>query len=330
MAPETPKSQTLTKRSRAAAGKAAAGKKPRATTQNQKKSAKKSLSEADWNFKEIPSDELALCFLWECLRFMKPPADSSIGAIWTFTSKAAHSEWFQRFVRRYDLKPLVLLAWIDWQQKWPDGPWVEVNKRFLADFKHFKRLPAILDFANTDFIKERHKFPLHYHADILMVNFGYAFRNYPQPDFKNREHSDNWLVEVFLITGVFYQPRFFVNWQQYSRLELAKEFNNWLARNFPPKVEKVRTGGNIDPMGWLQWLGAYRLYLEAHGDQAKMLASKRKFKSVYSQTERSLPYIAREFYKLAVDKLIPKEQLPQKPVTKESRIPLMVDPPRTT
>lgn len=296
----------------------------------------------EWVFKNTPNPEL--CFVWECLRCIKKPTTKEIWDVLQSISTTGMAQdsmgktvipgstqgdgtekiiatdsparWFQQFIRRYKFKPVVLLAWIAWREKWPARPWVQESSKILPDLEKFEMLPAILAPNRLEFLEDRYRVPLHYHADLLMLPLIYGVRS-PVATWNPRKLGtpDHSIFETLLACGAYCQPDFCLNWQNYTRRELVDQLDKWLKTHWPPGLNPVHAGGRVDPMAWLQGLGAYRLYLAAKGDAGELRKEKKAFTTKYGESEHSIASHASKFFDSVLAQFIPKEFLPERPVT---------------
>ncbi|MEI6033297.1 MAG: hypothetical protein WCS65_03310 [Verrucomicrobiae bacterium] len=310
----------------------------------EKKTATISIPDEEWIFKgNIPNPEL--CFVWECLRCIKKPKSEEIGDVLIgiastgiaqdsmgntvipdstqggsekIVAADSSARWFQQFIRRYKFKPLVLLAWVAWRKEWPTRPWVEESSRILPDLEKFEALPALLDINQLEFWEARYREPIHVHADFLMLRLIYGTRS-PVKKWNPKKPaiSAGPNFELLLSCGLLCQPDFCLNWQNYTRQELVAKFDIWLQNHWPPGLKPLQAGGRVDPVAWLQGLGAYRLYMAAKTDTGKLRGWKKEFTTKYRQSEHSIAWHAFDFFDSVLAQFIPKEFLPERPVTQE-------------
>jgi len=281
----------------------------------EKKAATISIPDEEWIFDKIPKPEL--CFVWECLRCIKKPKKEDIwNVILGIAVNGASSDWFQRFVRRFDFRPLVLLAWIAWQKKWPARPWIKECPKILPILDKFERIPALPDGSRSDHLRKRYRFPLHSFADLLMIPLVYQTRSYPEGlNPQKPEIPDHPTFDTLRACGLMCQPDFFINWQNHTRDELVEAFDKWLEKNWPAKVRNLQTGGRVEPMAWLQGLGAYRLYLAAKADAGELRKAKEVFTPQYGEKDHSIAWLAAGFFDSELAHFIPNEFLPERPAT---------------
>ena len=311
----------------------------------EKKAAIISIPDEEWIFKDdIPNPEL--CFVWECLRCIQQPKKEEIWDVLLRISLTGMSRdsmgntvipgstqdgsekviaadsparWFQQFIHRYKFTPVVLLAWVAWREEWPSRPWVQESSKILPDLEKFEALPALLAPNRLEFLEARYRVPLHYHADLLMLPLIYGVRS-PLANLNPRklETPAHSVFEMLLACGAYCQPDFCLNWQNYTRPELVAEFDKWLQNHWPPGLKPVAEGGRVEPMAWLQGLGAYRLYLAAKGDAGELRKEKRAFTAQYGKKAHAIAWYAAGFFDSVLAQFIPKEFLPESPRTQEN------------
>lgn len=282
----------------------------------EKQAATISIPDEEWIFKDdIPNPEL--CFVWECLRCIEKPKKEEIDeVIRRIAINGSSSDWFQRFVRRFEFKPLVLLAWVAWQKNWPSRPWIEECSNILPILEKYERLPALPDSRRSGNLQKRHSFPLNLFADHLMIPLVYQTRSYPEGlNPQKPEIPDIPVFETLRACGLMCQPDFLINWQNYTKDELVDAFDKWLDKNWPAKVRSVQTGGRVEPMAWLQGLGAYRLYLAAKADAGELRKAKKAYTPQYGKKDHSIAWLAAGFFDSELAHFIPNELLPVRPAS---------------
>jgi len=309
----------------------------------EKRAAKISILDEEWIFKDIQNPEL--CFVWECLRCIKKPKSEEILNVLTAIASTgmakdsmgntvipgstqdgsekiidadSSARWFQQFMHRYKFKPVVLLAWVAWRKDWPARPWVQESSKILPDLEKFEALPALLDLNQLEFLEARYRAPLHVYADLLMLRLIYGARS-PVENWnpKKPEISGHAFFKLLISCGLLCQPNFCLNWQNYRKKELVDKLDEWLETHWPPGLKHVQAGGRVDPVAWLQGLGAYRLYVAAKADAGKLRGWKKEFTIKSRQTEHSIARHASDFFDSVLTKFIPIEYLPERPVTQK-------------
>lgn len=273
----------------------------------------------EWKFSKIKKDQAGLCFIWESLRCIKKPSPDELDRlIVSISFKAADSDWFQKFCRCEEFRPVKLFAWISANSHWPDKPWTRASREVLKALKQIETFPSIVEASGPAFLRDRYSSKLQEQFDF----FCFPILRETMSEAKELP-SDQVTLTGFTAFELLKNCRaigshsFLINRQQYTPKEVIGEFKKWVEVNWPEKVKKFQNGGRVQPTAWLAWLSAYRLWAAVGGDSETLKSWRNEYmieKMKESRsTEKSVISFARKFYGSVLSEFIPEDHLPQEP-----------------